>query len=114
MQAGNDITYTIDDLTNRYTSVAEANLTYDAAGSLTKDKDGYEYEYDYENRIVKITKGTQTKAEFAYDALASGIEKKDLIDPNNTTRYYHNYNLPRFVIGGGWQQVGCDFSHHLD
>ena len=25
---------------------------YDKAGSLTTDKDGYEYEYDYENRIV--------------------------------------------------------------
>ncbi len=66
---GNDITYTVDDLTNRYTSVADANLTYDAAGSLTKDRQGYEYEYDYENRNVKITKAGQTKAEFAYDAL---------------------------------------------
>jgi len=51
-----------------------------------------EYEYDYENRIVKITKDGQTKAEFSYDALASRIEKKDLIDPNNTRRYYYNYN----------------------
>jgi len=98
---GNDITYTVDDLTNRYTSVAEANLTYDAAGNLTKDKDGYEYEYDYENRIVKIIKGGTDIAEFAYDALGRRVEKKDLIDPNNTRRYYHNYNLPRFVICGG-------------
>jgi len=51
-----------------------------------------EYEYDYENRIVKITKDGQTKAEFAYDTLASRIEKKDLVDPNNTRRYYYNYN----------------------
>ena len=61
-------------------------------GNLTKDERGYEYEYDYENRIVKITKNSQTKAEFAYDALGRRIQKKDLIDPNNTTRYYYNYN----------------------
>ena len=89
---GNDITYAVDNLTNRYTSVAEANLTYNAAGSLTKDRQGCEYEYDYENRIVKITKAGQTKAEFAYDALGRRIEKKDLVDPNNTRRYYYNYN----------------------
>ncbi|NIT55187.1 MAG: hypothetical protein GWN00_02735 [Aliifodinibius sp.] len=68
------------------------NLSYDEAGSLTTDQRGYEYEYDYENRIVKITKGTRTIAEFAYDALGRRVEKKDLIDPNNTRRYYHNYN----------------------
>jgi len=34
----------------------------------------------------------QTKVEFAYDALASRIEKKDLVDPNKTTRYYYNNN----------------------
>jgi len=88
---GNDITYTVDNLTNRYTSIADANLSYNAAGDLIKDKDSYEYEYDYENRIVKITKGTQIIAEFAYDALGRRVEKKDLIDPNNTRRYYYNY-----------------------
>ena len=65
---------------------------YDDAGNLTKDKDGYEYEYDYENRIVKITKDSNDIAEFAYDALSRRIEKKDVIDPNNTTRYYYNNN----------------------
>ena len=77
------------------------NLSYDEAGNLTQDQRGYEYEYDYENRIVKIIKGGTDIAEFAYDALGRRVEKKDLIDPNNTRRYYHNYNLPRFVICGG-------------
>src|SRR4030042_4714552 len=98
-----EITYAVDNLTNRYTSVADANLTYNAAGSLTKDRRSCEYEYDYENRIVKITKAGQTKAEFAYDALGRRIEKKDLVDPNNTRRYYYNYNLPQFVFDGGWE-----------
>jgi len=72
-------------------------LSYDAAGSLTKDKDSYEYEYDYESRIVKITKDGNDIAEFAYDALGRRIQKKDLIDPNNTRRYYYNYK---------WQVLG--------
>jgi len=44
-------------------------------------------------RIRKIDSvAGQTKAEFAYDALGRRIEKKDLVDPNNTRRYYYNYN----------------------
>ena len=59
--------------------------------NLTTDKDGYEYEYDYENRIVRIRDVNDANvAEFTYDALGRRIEKKDLIDPNNTRRYYYN------------------------
>ena len=90
---GNDVIYDIDELTNRYTSIGDANnLTYDETGNLTADKDGYEYEYDYENRIVKITKDSNDIAEFAYDALGRRIQKKDLVDPNNTRLYYYNHN----------------------
>jgi len=65
---GNDVNYLVDNLTNRYNSVGDANLTYDSAGNLTADKGGYEYQYDYENSIVKITKDGNDIAEFAYDA----------------------------------------------
>ena len=80
----------MDNLTNRYNSVGDANLSYDSAGNLTADKDGYEYQYDYENRIVKITKDGNDIGEFAYDALGRRIEKKDLVDSNNTRHYYYN------------------------
>jgi len=88
---GNNIDYVIDDLTNRYDSIGGSSLSYDAAGNLTKDKNGYNYHYDYENRIVKITKNSQTKAEFTYDALGRRIRK---IDPvaNKTNTYYYNDN----------------------
>ncbi|MHC4621197.1 MAG: RHS repeat-associated core domain-containing protein, partial [Planctomycetota bacterium] len=86
--------YIIDYLTNRYSKVGDANITYDQAGNLALDKDGYEYEYDYENRIVKITKDGNDIAGFAYDALGRRIEKKDLVTSANTRRYYH---------GGRWQ-----------
>jgi len=56
---GNDIAYTVDNLTNRYRKVADANLAYDAAGNLTRDRLGYEYAC--ENRTIKITSdGTTT------------------------------------------------------
>ncbi|MHC4155696.1 MAG: hypothetical protein ACYST6_12345 [Planctomycetota bacterium] len=54
----------MDDLTNRYNSVGDANLSCDSAGDLTTDKDGYEYQHDYENRIVKITKDGNDIAAF--------------------------------------------------
>ena len=87
---GNGITYTVDNLTNRYTSIEDANLTYDAAGNLTQDQRGYEYEYDYENRIVKITKDGNDIAEFAYDALGRRMRKIDS-KVGHTTYYYNNY-----------------------
>ena len=97
---GNDIAYSIDNSTNRYNSVGGSSLTYDKAGSLTADKDSYNYEYDYENRIGKITKDSNDIAEFSYDALGRRIRKIDSIDSNNTRLYYHNNN---------WQ-VLCDYN----
>jgi len=43
-----------------------------------KDRLGYEYDYDYENRIVKVTKDNNDIAEFAYDALGRRIRKSDI------------------------------------
>ncbi|MHC4648458.1 MAG: hypothetical protein ACYTBJ_23615, partial [Planctomycetota bacterium] len=87
---GNDVNYVIDYLTNRYSKVGDANITYDQAGNLATDKDGYGYEYDYENRIVQINdvNGT-TVAEFAYDALGRRIRKIDSV-ASETTDYYYN------------------------
>ena len=42
-----DVDYVIDANTNRYSKVGDANLTYNAAGNLITDKDGYQYYYDY-------------------------------------------------------------------
>ncbi|MHC4621139.1 MAG: hypothetical protein ACYTEQ_25615 [Planctomycetota bacterium] len=104
MRDGNDVNYVIDYLTNRYSKVGDANITYDQAGSLATDKDGYGYEYDYENRIVEINdvNGT-TVAEFAYDALGRRIEKKDSI-AGTTTHYYYNDKwqvLCEYIGGAG-------------
>ena len=90
---GNDVNYVVASLTNRYNKVGDANLAYDKAGNLTKDRQGYGYAYDYENRIVEINDVNGTAvAEFTYDCLCRRIEKKDLVDANNTRRYYYNNN----------------------
>jgi RHS repeat-associated protein len=87
---GNNVNYDIDNLTNRYDSVGGNTLAYDAAGNLTKDRQGYTYQYDYENRITKIMKsGPTTVAEFAYDALGRRIKKVDSVG-GTTNIYYYN------------------------
>jgi len=104
---GNNVDYVIDDLTNRYDSVGGSTLTYDAAGNLTKDKQGYQYYYDYENRIIKIAKNGQTKAEFTYDALGRRVKKTDSITSVNTRCYYYNYNwqiLSEFDGSGAYKK----------
>jgi YD repeat-containing protein len=120
---GSDVNYVVDNFTNSYNTLGDANLSYDGAGNLTTDKDGYGYQYDYENRVVEINdvNGT-TIAEFAYDALGRRIEKKDLVDSSNTRRYYYNDNwqvlceyndsdvLQRgFVYGNYTDEVLCKF-----
>ncbi len=65
----------INDLTNRYNDIDSDDCTYDAAGNMTVDPNGYQYTYDYENRIIEIEDvGDTTVAEFAYDALGRRIK----------------------------------------
>lgn len=47
---------------------------------------------DLGNRTNVNLRDDNDIAEFAYDALGRRIEKKDLVDPNNTRRYYYNNN----------------------
>ena len=77
---GNDLNCVVDNLTSRYNSVGDANLSYDNAGNLTADKDGYEYQYDYENRIVKITKDGNDIAESACEGRTrrSGTDRQEM------------------------------------
>jgi len=82
-------TYTYDNVTNELATINSVSVTYDAAGNMTADHRGYTYAYDYENRLVKITEGPATIAEFTYDALGRRIVKVDSI-ASETTRYYYN------------------------
>ena len=114
---GNNVAYSVDNLTNRYNSVGGNSLTYDKAGNLTTDKDGYKYSYDYENRIIKITKDPNDTvvAELAYDALGRRIRKIDS-DANETTLYYYNYNWQVLCEynGSGTQQRFYIYGNYID
>ena len=101
---GNTVTYDVDSLTNRYDSVGPNNLSYDAAGNLTKDRDSYTYHYDYENRIIKIKKSNDSipVAEYSYDALGRRIRRINYYPAGGggaaTTQYYYSNN---------WNAMGC-------
>ncbi len=88
------VSFTVESLTNRYTSIGGHSISHDDAGNLTVDKDGYKYSYDYENRVVKIQKpdglgGWDDVAEMAYDALGRRIRVIDSI-ASTTALYYYN------------------------
>ena len=113
---GNNVAYSVDNLTNRYNSVGGNSLTYDKAGNLTTEKDGYEYEYDYENHILKIgDSNSSTVAEFAYDALGRRIRKIDSL-ANETTLYYYNYNWQVLCEynGSGTQKRFYIYGNYID
>jgi len=84
--------YTVDTLTNRYTQIDSAAIGHDDAGNLVRDRQGYRYQYDYENRIVRIYRLSGptevTVATFDYDALGRRIRKVDAVAGTTTLYYY--------------------------
>ena len=91
------------------------SLNYDKAGNLKLDKDGYSYEYDYENRIVKITKGANDIAEFAYDALGRRIRKTDHVADTNTLYYYNvNWQVLSEYDGAGTHKQSFAYGNYID
>ncbi len=85
-------TYSVDALTNRYTQIESAAIGHDDAGNLVRDRQGYRYQYDYENRIVRIYRLSGptevTVATFDYDALGRRVRKVDAIAGTTTLYYY--------------------------
>lgn len=86
--------YSVNTLTNRYTTIDSISISYDAAGNLIQDKDGYHYVYDYENRVIRIFKldgqTEVTVAQYAYDALGRRIWKYDPLATQPNVYYYYN------------------------
>lgn len=106
------VSFAVDTLTNRYSSVGGDTLTHDDAGNLTGDKDDYTYTYDYENRIVKIEKpdgadaGTDPDpvAEFAYDTQGRRIRVYDAV-ADAETRFYYSDNW-QVLLETDWDSSG--------
>ena len=92
LKAGSDEDYVIDANNNRYVTIDSNALEYDNAGNLTKDKNGYEYTYDYENRLIEVNDVNGTRvADFTYDTAGRRIRKIDSA-ASATTLYYYNNN----------------------
>ena len=114
-----EITYARNALTNRYdqTGTYDIKAEYDEAGNTTKDPNGYEYSYDYENRLIKITRGEDDIAEYTYDALGRRIQVYDMVAETKTQYYYNDnwqvltetdeegYELRSFVYGNYIDEV---------
>jgi|GEM_PF-1237932 len=113
---GNDVNYAVDTLTNRYDSIGANSLEYDPAGNLIKDRDGYHYEYDYENRIVEVLDDANNAvAQFAYDALGRRIRKKDLVADEATLYYYNgNWQVLAETDANGTTQRWFVYGNYID
>ncbi len=72
---------------NELVSIAGSSLTYDDNGNLLDDGTNA-YEYDYENRLIKVTRESDSVilGEYKYDALGRRVEKTAL---GTTTRFYY-------------------------
>jgi len=95
VRGGSSVSYAVNPTTNAYTQVGSAVPTYDNAGNMTKDENGYTYHYDYENRIIEVkkTNDTVTVATFDYDASGRRIRKTSYDSvPSVATVYYYNTN----------------------
>jgi RHS repeat-associated protein len=98
LRSGSDLAYQIDTDTNQYSQIGGNNISYDNAGNLSVDENGYIYSYDYENRLVKVNDGSYDIVTYDYDALGRRIRMTDMSGENDiVTTYYYNDN---------WQVIG--------
>jgi len=112
-------TYSVDSLTNRYTQIDSAAIGHDEAGNQVRDRKGYRYQYDYENRIVRIYRLSGptevTVATFDYDALGRRIRKVDPI-AGATTLYYYDpeWRCLEERDGAGALQATYVYGNYID
>ncbi len=106
--------YAKNELTNRYdkTGTYDVQLSYDNAGNMISDGNGYQYVYDYENRLVEIKDSMGAGlAIYFYDAL--GRRVFSYVDGINKSYYYNDrqqvlsegngvYALQRWYVYGNY------------
>ena len=88
-----DIVYALSspNTNNQYATIGGNSLAYDDAGNMTGDHNGYTYHYDYENRLTRVKKSSDTVdvAVYTYDTLGRRIAVEDCI-ADTTTHYYYD------------------------
>jgi len=84
---------------NELVSIDGSPLTYDDNGNLADDGSNT-YEYDYENRLVRVTRTSDSDGlgEYEYDALGRRVEKQ--ISGTATAYYYDGVKIIEEHVGG--------------
>ena len=97
--------YSVNSNNNRYNSVGGVSLSYDDAGNLTQDENGYMYSWDHDNHLTEVKDSSlNLVAEYVYDALGRRVRKTEYINGGTSTSqvqtdyYYNGWQLLTEVI----------------
>ena len=102
LRDGTTENYAVNDENNQYNTIDGEALSYDAAGNVTCDADGYMYSWDHENHLTTIEK-TNTSgelelvAEYVYDALGRRVGFTEY--RSGVARYVREFSYD------GWRQL---------
>jgi len=104
---------------NEYTYIglgSGTNVTHDNAGNMTGDHDGYTYHYDYENRLTRVKKLSDTVdvAVYTYDALGRRIAVEDCIADTTTHYYYDGWRVLTETDENDDRQRDFAYGNYLD
>jgi YD repeat-containing protein len=99
---------------NEYLTVGGTTVYYDAAGNLSRDRGGYQYFYDQDNRLTQVkNSGGTVKAGYDYDAIGRRIRS---IIGSTTTQYYYDGHrvLLETNAGGATDQRYYVWGNYID
>ena len=101
---------------NELTAIDATTLTYDADGNLLADG-AYTYSYDEENRLVSITRDSDSAVvgQYLYDAPGRRVQK--IADPagvSSTTVYYYDDKRTIEEQTGGATQATYVYGNYVD
>ena len=104
---------------NEYTYIglgSGTNVTHDDAGNMTGDHDGYTYHYDYENRLTRVKKLSDTVdvAVYTYDALGRRIAVEDCIADTTKHYYYDGWRVLTETDENDDRQRDFAYGNYLD
>lgn len=85
-QTSTQQTYQYASTSNRLTKIGTQAVTTDTVGNLTRDRTNRELVYDAQNRLTSVKLGSNTVAEFRYNALGQRTHK---ISAQGTTTFLY-------------------------
>jgi len=103
-------------MNNQYATIGGSSLAYDDAGNMTGDHNSYTYHYDYENRLTRVKKLSDTVdvAVYTYDALGRRIAVEDCIADTTTHYYYDGWRVLTETDENDDRQRDFAYGNYLD